>query len=282
MTTSVASPPAHSAAQPVLNLITVGTQRPFEKILDACGRHGITAVSPWRDHYADIGVQRAASALRERSISVSTLCRMTGFGPAEDASDWLKSIDDARRVVEEAATLGATSITLTGGGIAPLGKSIRDARQRILEGIQTILAEARAAGVLLAIEPLHPMCAADRGAISSIKLACEMAVAAGPGAKVMVDAYNTWWDPEIEASLAAAADLICGFQVSDWLVPTTDLAFDRGMMGDGVIDLPQVRRMVAAAGYDGPVEVEILSNRWAARPIDEIISTVMHRFASVC
>lgn len=279
LTTPASAPPV---SQLVLNLITVGTERPFEGILDACIRHGITAVSPWRDHYADIGVQRAASALRERSITVNTLCRMTGFGPADDSSSWQKAIDDARRVIDEAAALGAVSITLTGGGVASSGGSIQDARQRILEGIQTILPEARAAGVLLAIEPLHPMCAADRGAISSIKQACAMATAAGQGAMVMIDAYNTWWDPEIETSVANAARLICGFQVSDWLVPTTDLAFDRGMMGDGVIDLRRVRRMVIDAGYEGPVEVEILSNRWSARPIDEIISTVVQRFASVC
>lgn len=273
---------ASPVSQLVLNLITVGTHHNFESVLDACLRHGIGAVSPWRDHYANIGVQRASSALRERGIEVNTLCRMTGFGSADSSPAWQRAVDEARLVVEEAALLGAKSITFTGGGIATSGSSIENARKRILEGIQTILPEARAAGLLLAIEPLHPMCAADRGAISSIKLACEMAAAAGEGANVLIDTYNTWWDPDLERSIAGAAGLICGFQVSDWLVPTTDLAFDRGMMGDGVIDFRRMREMVICAGYTGPVEVEILSNRWSLMPIDEVLSTVTQRFTSVC
>lgn len=271
-----------TSSQPVLNLMTVGTQRPFDDVLDACVRHGIEVVSPWQEHYAGIGVQRAAQSLRDRSLKVSTVCRMTGFGPASTASSWRKAIDGARRIVHEAAILGAESITLTGGGIDGHEKSAKSARQRILEGIQTILPEARAAGVLLAIEALHPMCAADRGAISSLKLACEMAEAAGEGTGVLVDTYNTWWDPDLETSIAKAGPLICGFQMSDWLVPTTDLAFDRGMMGDGVIDFRRARQMVVEAGFQGPVEVEILSARWSARPLDEIITTVKQRFDALC
>lgn len=269
-------------SQLVLNLITVGTQHSLDSVLDACVRHGIGAVSPWRAHYADIGVQRAAAALRARGLAVNTVCRMADFGPADTAAAWQRAIDEARVILDEAVALGAQSITVTGGGVSANSPSLDDARQRILEGVQTILPEARAAGVVLAIEALHPMCAADRGAINSIRQACALATAAGDGAKLMVDTYNTWWDPDLAAALAAAEGLICGFQVSDWLVPTTDLAFDRGMMGDGVIHFRRMRQMAADAGYTGPVEVEILSHRWSARPIDEVLSTVTQRFAAVC
>jgi sugar phosphate isomerase/epimerase len=82
---------------------------------------------------------------------------------------------------------------------------------------------------------------------------------------------------------AGVARRIFGFHVCDWLVPTRDLLTDRGMMGDGVIDIPQIRSMVEAAGYAGQVEVEIFSDRdWWTRPADETLSVCAERLQTVC
>ena len=266
----------------VLNLITVGRAHSLEKVLDTCVENEIQWVSPWQDHYADVGVKHAAKLLRERSVRVSTVCRLTGFGAASTADLWQLAIDDAYRVIEEAAVLGANSVTVIGGGLSSESSDISGARQRIRDGIATVLPAARAAGVTLALEPLHPMVAAERGAINTIAQAVALANDLGDGAGVMIDAYNTWWDPEITASIASATGIIAGYQVADWLVPTTDLAFDRGMPGDGVIDLKHLRSLLESTGYDGLVEIEVLSARWSAMPLDVVIGQVINRSLRNC
>ncbi|MFK7963632.1 MAG: sugar phosphate isomerase/epimerase family protein [Burkholderiaceae bacterium] len=265
-------------SQLALNLITVGTDHHFEQVLDACVAHGIRIVSPWRSHYAEIGVNQAAALLRERSLSVSTVCRMSEFGAADSETAWQSAITEAHQVIGEAATLRAASITVIGGGLPIGGGSLTEARNRIERGLEQVLPSARAAGVNLAIEALHPMVAAERGGINTIAQAVAMAKGLGEGAGVMIDAYNTWWDPALSDSIADAKGWISGYQMSDWLVPTTDMAFDRGMPGEGVIDLPAIRSMVQEAGFQGPYEVEVLSARWSAQPLDTVLEAVTASF----
>ena len=265
-----------------LNLITVGSQHRFEDILDGCVRRGITAVSPWRQHYESVGAAHAARAVFERGLLVDTVCRIAGFGPADTASAWQAALREGRATIDEAAEMRARFITVTGGGISPASKDVAAARKRVRDGVEALLPHARAVGIDLAIEPLHPMTAADRGVISSLGLAHAMARELGAGVGVLVDAYNTWWDPNWATEIATLGPLITGFQVSDWLIPTTDVAFDRGMMGDGVIDLRGTRRMIEGAGFHGFIEVEILSKRWAACGLDELLDTVVARYTTCC
>jgi sugar phosphate isomerase/epimerase len=265
-----------------LNLITIGSQHRLEDILDGCVRRGITAVSPWRQHYERMGVAHASRAIRERGLSVNTVCRIAGFGSADSSDAWQAALREGFHTIDEAAEMKARFVTVTGGGIAPVSKDVTAARKRIRDGVAALLAHARAAGIPLALESLHPMTAADRGAISSLGLAHAMARELGDGVGVLVDAYNTWWDPNLEPEIAALGSLISGFQVSDWLIPTSDLAFDRGMMGDGVIDLRAMRGMVEDAGFAGLIEVEVLSHRWAAREVDDVLDTLVERFMTCC
>jgi sugar phosphate isomerase/epimerase len=67
------------------------------------------------------------------------------------------------------------------------------------------------------------------------------------------------------------------FHVCDWLVPTRNLLLDRGMMGDGVIDLKRIRAEVEGLGFDGYCEVEIFSEDWWSRSMDEVIRTCIER-----
>jgi sugar phosphate isomerase/epimerase len=140
-------------------------------------------------------------------------------------------------------------------------------------------------GMPLAIEPLHPMYAADRACVNTLSQALDLCVELGEGVGVAVDIYHVWWDPELEAQIARAGQMgaILAHHICDWLVPTTDLLLDRGMMGDGVVDLPAIRRMVEAAGFHGPQEVEIFSKEnWWKRPGDEVLATCIERFQTVC
>jgi sugar phosphate isomerase/epimerase len=167
------------------------------------------------------------------------------------------------------------------GGLPAVSKDLPGARNQVKEGIAAILPEARAAGVPLAIEPLHPMQAADRACVNTLKQALDICDDLGDGIGVAVDVYHVWWDPELEAQIARAGKKrILAYHICDWLVPTRDLLNDRGMMGDGVIDLPKIRGMVEGAGYAGSHEAEIFSKLdWWQRDPDTVLSTCKDRHA---
>ena len=262
-----------------LNTATVRAQWTLEQCIDGCARHGIGGIAPWRDKLDECGADRAARLIREAGLRVSGLCR-GGMFPAATRAGRQAALDDNRRAVDDAATIGAECLILVVGGLPEGSKDIAGARMQVRDGIAALLDHSRAGGVPLAIEPLHPMYAADRACVNTLKQANDLCDALGDGVGVAVDVYHVWWDPGLEAEIAraGAAGRILGFHVCDWLVPTTDLLLDRGMMGDGVIDIPKIRGWVEAAGYDGASEVEIFSqNDWWRRDADEVLATCIER-----
>ncbi|HUT48131.1 MAG TPA: sugar phosphate isomerase/epimerase [Alphaproteobacteria bacterium] len=266
-----------------LNTATVGAQWSLEQCIAGCERHGIGGIAPWRDKLAECGVTKAARLIRDAGLRVSGLCR-GGMFPAATAAGRVAALDDNRQAVDNAAEIDAACLILVVGGLPQGSKDIAGARAQVQDGIAATLEHARAAGMPLAIEPLHPMYAADRACVNTLKQANDMCEALGEGVGVAVDIYHLWWDPDLEAEItrAGAAGRILAFHVCDWLVPTTDLLLDRGMMGDGVIDIPRIRRWVEAAGFDGASEVEIFSvNNWWNRDADEVLKTCIERHQTV-
>jgi sugar phosphate isomerase/epimerase len=265
-----------------INLATVRQQFDLKTGIEACLKLGITAISPWRDHIQTTGVAEAARIIRSNGMKVTGYCR-GGLFAAADAAGRQAAIDDNRRMIDEAAAIGADCIVMIGGGLPKGSRDIKAARQMFADGMAAILPQARASKVPLAIEPLHPMTAADRGCISLLSEALDLCDALGDGVGVAVDAYHLWWDPYIARDIARAGSRILAHHICDWLVPTKDLVLDRGMMGDGVIDLPGIRRMVEAAGFHGHQEVEIFSaENWWKRPGDEVLKTCVERYNAVC
>ena len=267
--------PAPAPRRLSLNGATVRKRWNLAQMIDGCARHGYGGISPWRDQVAEMGLKKALSAIEAADLAVSGLCRGGFF----TAKDWL---DDNRRAIEEAHALRAECLVLVVGGLPQGSKDIAHARERVQECIARILPEARAANVPLAIEPLHPMQAAERACVNTLEHALDICDALGEGVGVVVDVYHTWWDPKLEAQIARAGKKrILAYHICDWLVPTTDLLLDRGMMGDGVVDIPAIRRMVEAAGYTGPREVEIFSrDNWWKRDGNEVLRTLKERYAS--
>jgi sugar phosphate isomerase/epimerase len=251
-----------------LNLITVDHWSLPEAVAQ-CAAAGIGWVAPWRHQYADAA--DAARTIRDAGLAVSSLCR-GGFFTADGARE------DNRRAVAEAAALGAPVLVLVCG--PPRDRDLRAARATIAGGIEELLPYAAEHGVRLGIEPLHPMMIGERSAIVSLGEALALARSFDhPGVGVVVDAYHVFWDPQLEAELAGAAGLIAGYHVSDWLVPTPDLLAGRGLMGDGIIDLPRIRALVEAAGYTGPIEVEVINPALAGVAPEELLADVVSRFA---
>ncbi|MDP2410899.1 MAG: sugar phosphate isomerase/epimerase family protein [Pseudolabrys sp.] len=266
-----------------INLATVRQQWNLQEAVEACARHGITAVDPWRDQVAACGLAEAARIIKANGMRVSGYCR-GGMFPAADAAGRQAAIDDNRRAIDEAATVGAQCLVLVVGGLPPGSRDMPAARHMVADGLAAILAHARASNMPLAIEPLHPMYAADRACVNTLSQALDLCDDLGEGVGVAIDTYHVWWDPDLAAQIAraGAANRILGYHICDWLVPTKDILLDRGMMGDGVIDFRHVGSMIEKAGYRGLVEVEIFSaENWWKRPGDDVLRTVIERFTAI-
>ena len=267
-----------------INLATVRQQWNLKEAVEACARHGIAAVDPWRDQVAALGLDEAVRVIRTNGMRVTGYCR-GGMFPAADEPGRLAAIDDNKRAIDEAAALGAECLVLVAGGLPRGSRNINAARQMVADGLAAILGHARASKVPLAIEPLHPMYAGDRACVNSLAQALDLCDSLGEGTGVAIDTYHVWWDPDLAAQIAraGASDRILAYHICDWLVPTRDMLLDRGMMGDGVIDLPRIRQLVHNAGYRGLTEVEIFSaENWWKKPGDEVIRTCIERFKTVC
>ena len=252
-----------------INTATVRKQWRLDRIIDECARCQIRSIAPWRDQVAAVGLAAVAQQLRSTGVALSGYCR-GGFFPAADAAGLAAALDDNRRAVDEALTLGAPCLVLVVGSLPgaiegrPAYRDIARARGEVRDGIAATLEYARSVGMPLAIEPLHPMQAADRACINTMEQALDVCDELDPTQSealgVALDVYHCWWDPKLQQQIARAGKArLLAFHVCDWLTPTTDLLNDRGMMGDGVIDIPRTRGWVEAQGFAGYSEVEIFS-----------------------
>lgn len=261
-----------------VNTATFGFQAPITKVIDEVTRAGFGAIAPWRREIEHQDVKALAKQIRDAGLKVTGYCRSEYFtGPTKPERK--SAIKANRKALDEAAELGASYFALVVGS----GQNLNLARSQVEDGVAELLEYARAVGVKLAVEPLHPVYAADRSCINTITQALTLCQRVEGKAKkpmlgLLVDCYHVWWDPALETSIAAAGNRILGFHVSDWLMPVRDVLNDRGMMGDGIIDLPYIRGLVEKAGYNSFVEVEIFSSEnWWKRPIDETCRVMRER-----
>ena len=274
-----------------LNTATVRKQGNLAEIVDACARHGIRAIDPWRDQVAAIGLDRAVRVVRDAGLELSGYCR-GGMFTSDDAHRQAAR-DDNRRAVDEAKALGAPCIVLVVGGLPQYSrpgsvpsKNIGAAHAQVEDAIADLLDYAKQASMPLAIEPLHPAYAADRACVNTLRQALDICDRLDPSRSgalgVALDVYHVWWDFELLAQIERAGkSRLLAFHVCDWLVPTKDILNDRGMMGDGVIDIKSVRAAVEAQGFAGYSEIEIFSDAWWGRSMDEVIATCIERHRTV-
>ena len=258
-----------------LNTATVRQQWNLRQIIEGCARHNIRAISPWRDQVAELGLKETARLIRLHQLSVSGYCR-GGMFPANSAEQRHRNLNDNFQAVDEALELNAACLVLVVGGLPAGSKNLTGARQQVHDGLNALLEYSRPRGIPLAIEPLHPMYTADRACINSLKQANDLIDELGEeGLGIAVDLYHTWWDADFHHEITRAGlKRLLAFHICDWLNPTRDLLEDRGMMGDGVIDVRGFRLAVEALGYEGFHEVEIFScfNWWTKDP-DEVLRT---------
>lgn len=284
---------AHAGDLARLSLNTATTKRwTLAEAVDGTLRAGLGAIGLWRDRVAEIGLVEAAARIADSGLRVSSLCR-GGFLTAADDDEARVALDDNRAAVVEAATLGTSELIMVVGGLpaasAPGGPAVPDgdrdlvgARSRVADRLGALVPFAVEHGVRLALEPLHPMFAADRAVISTLAQALDLAAPHESAAVgVVVDTYHVWWDPELEAQIAraGAAGRLASYQVCDWILPlAADPLLSRGYMGDGYIDFATIGRWVSDAGYLGDVEVEIFNEGVWNSPGDQVLATISDRY----
>jgi len=279
-----------------LSLNTATTKRwTLAEAVDGTVRAGLGAIGLWRDRVAEAGIAQAAARVADAGLRVSSLCR-GGFLTAADDAGAKAALADNRAAVVEAATLGASELIMVVGGLpaasAPGGPALPDgdrdlvgARQRVADRIGELVPFALEHGVRLGLEPLHPIFAADRAVVSTLKQALDLAAPHPSDAVgVVVDTYHVWWDPELEAQIARAGaqGRLASYQVCDWILPlAADPLLSRGYMGDGYIDFASIGRWVTAAGYTGDVEVEIFNQEVWDTPGDEVLAIITDRYVQL-
>lgn len=270
---------------------SLGKDLPLIDIIEACVQREIKAISPWRDQVAAVGLDVVSKSVKAHGLKLSGYCR-GGMFPATTPAGIQAADADNRQAVDEACELNAACLVLVVGGLpgALAGqaahKNLAQSRDQVFEGIEKLLSYAKSCKMPLAIEPLHPMYAADRACINTLEQALDVCDQLDPGQTgalgVAVDVYHVWWDPKLQQQIERAGhQRLLAFHVCDWLTPTRDLLNDRGMMGDGVIDIPKIRGWVEAQGFEGFSEVEIFSTEnWWQRDHAEVLDTCIARHRS--
>jgi sugar phosphate isomerase/epimerase len=248
---------------------------PLPEMVTGCAAAGVGTVGLWRDQVAPHGVAAAAALVRAAGLTVSSLCRGGFFHDPQ----WY---DDNRRAIDEAATLGAPVLVLVSGGLPDGSRDLDGARARIGEAIGGLVPHAQAAGVRLAIEPLHPMFASDRCVVSTLDQALALAAPYPAGAVgVVIDTYHLWWDDRVWDGIERAGrdGRIACFQLADWVTPLpAGVLLGRGLPGEGCVDMRRFVAAVDAAGYAGPVEVEVFHEGLWSRPGPEILADTIKSY----
>ncbi|MGW0295570.1 sugar phosphate isomerase/epimerase family protein [Streptomyces anthocyanicus] len=265
-----------------INQMTV-KQLSLPELTAACRELGIGNVGLWREPVQAYGVEAAAKLVRDAGLTVTTLCR-GGFLTALDPGERARALADNRRAVDEAAALGTDTLVLVSGGLPAGDKDLRAARERVADALAELGPYAERHGVRLAIEPLHPMYAADRCVVSTLAQALDLAERfPAQQVGVTVDTYHIWWDdraPE-QIARAGAGGRIHTFQLADWTTPLPEGVLNgRGQIGDGAIDMREWKGYVEAAGYTGAIEVELFNEGLWARDGREVLAETAARFAA--
>jgi sugar phosphate isomerase/epimerase len=247
---------------------------PLVDVVKGCEAAGVRYVGLWREPVEEYGLAKSAQLVRDAGLTVTSLCRGGFFG----ADDWF---DNNRRALDECAALGAPALVLVCGGL--FGRTLSEARARVAAGLEALAPHALDVGVTLAVEPMHPMFAADRSVVASLAGALELC-APFPAAAVGItlDTYHVWWDEHVLPLIEANGDRIACFQLADWVVPLpADVLVGRGLPGTGHVDFAPLVKAVLAAGYDRPIEVEVFNEELWQRPGEDVLRDTVSAYESV-
>jgi len=245
---------------------------PLPDLVAGCVDAGVTGVGLWREDIQAYGVEKSAALVRDAGLTVTSLCRSGFF----QQPDWL---EENKRALDEAATIGAPALVLVSGGLPEGSRDIDAARAHVGAALGELVPHALAVGVQLAIEALHPMFASDRCVVSTLKQALDLAAPyPAEAVGVVIDTYHLWWDDTVWEQIARAGreNRIACFQAADWVTPLpAGVLLGRGLPGAGCVELRRFREAVDAAGYTGPIEVEVFDETLWSRPGPEVLAEAL-------
>lgn len=252
----------------------------LREAIEGYARHGVAGIGVWMDYLDDAGWNEGARQIRDAGLFVPCLCTTAWVNVADKAA-LRAALDENKRRIDAAALLGAECLVVVPGSLATGEKQIDSARKRVEEALLELMPYALNASVALGIEPLHPMYAGDRSCLNTFAQCLHLCETLGPGSGIVADLYHCWWDPEFPDGLKKAGpERILTFHLCDWLVPTRDVYQDRGMVGDGVINIGFYRAILDSIGYEGPFEIELFSKLdWWLRDGTETVLTSVERCA---
>jgi sugar phosphate isomerase/epimerase len=255
---------------------------PLRAAIDGTVAAGLRSIGLWREPVAEVGLEAARTWVEDAGLRVSTLCR-GGFFTAGDPAERAAAMDSNRAAIDEAAVLRASTLVLVPGGLPAGDKDLAGARSRVVEAVAELVPYALERAVTLAIEPMNPVYAADRGVVSTLAQALDIAEQFPRNVVgVTLDTFHLWWEPGVLEQIRRAGDRILSYQLADWITPLpADTLLARGMMGDGHIDFAEFTRAVSAAGYLGDVEVEILNAEVWDAPPRQVLATVARRYVEL-
>jgi sugar phosphate isomerase/epimerase len=233
---------------------------PFPDQVERLARLGTAAISPTVPEVEDAGIAASAAALRDAGIAAALVTHQAF--PANTAPDIASEQAKLNRSIEVAAGIGAGHVLLTTGGRGTLGW--RQAAERFAEAIAPCVKVARAAGVTLAIEPTSHLYA-DISLVHRLSDTARIARMAGIG--VIPDLFACWTDADLPEAIDDAGPLLGVIQVSDYAYGGRALPC-RVIPGDGVIPLPAIIAAIAATGFAGYYDLEIIGPALASEGHD--------------
>lgn len=239
---------------------------------------GVGGISIWVEAIAGMSNSEVRNTVQASGLKVPALVR-GGFFCDPDAQERVRRIDNNRRLIELAGEISAEMLVLVVG--ATPREPLNTQRGWVRDAIESLIDDAKAANVRLAIEPLHPMYSGDKSCVNRLTQAREMCEAIqDPMVGVAVDVYHVWWDEALESEIKRLGELdsLFAFHLCDWRVPTRDMLNDRALMGDGCIDIRGIRKLVEANGFHGWNEVEIFSEEHWARDQQAFLNDIIDRY----
>ena len=266
------------------NLDGFGAGWSAEQVVHACAERGIGGIVFWRRELTG-NAYSIGEHVRACGMQVAGLCRAPFLVGPSLVGDESAVRDEFHRAIDMAAEVGAPVLTIVVGGVEPGTQGLAPSLQVLTERVAAAIPHASSCKVKLALEPLHPVYAGDRSCLVTLRDALDICDRIGSEQLgVAIDVYHVWWDTSLEDELRrAGSKRLLGYHLCDWLAETRDVLLDRGMMGDGVVDLKQLRQSVEQAGYQGFCEVEIFSaNNWWKRPPGEVLDCCVQRFQTLC
>lgn len=242
-----------------ISTLGVGFAEDVEAYRDA----GVEGLGIWELKLPDHGDAEALEALEAGGLaSTNAVPLVPSILPLrlmEGPADPDERVDSLCASLHRLAPFRPASVVCLTGPAGALGAD--RARTTVVDGLRTLAAEARSAGLRIALEPYSRHGGEDWTIVTTLPEAVELIDDAGvaDAVGILFDVWHLWDEEGLEEHLSDHVGRVVGVHVSDVRKPTRSFA-DRVLPGDGVAGVPRILGMLEHAGWDGFYDLEIFSD----------------------